>query len=431
MNRPPNDTVTAPTHDWRQVPLESLSLGVTDHGSNGHLGLCIAAAAIGPALRAVLIPGGTWGLALIVAGAVVGASIALSLLSDRLWFLRLASILGAGAVLWIPLGRFIALWVVAGLLIGDWGIRRRPTIPGLPIPPSSTLIPVLILSLATTFRGIDQRASLLALAPLGIATALILLSILAKSAFNSLNRNIEGLARWIATAVSFVAFVIVGLFVVAMPWLVQRAFRVDPLTGRSGVAGWVNRQHRDPQPGQLWASESAIQPKQRFMSARTIAASVVTILIVVTLATTILHEGVESTIATVDEAQFSVTFDVPPAMEGVDWYQEYMQDLRWITDDRVAWNLTDQYRFKDVETRFINIRDGHRVSWTAPPSGRTRIVAWMYGGSTTFGFDQRDSFTIAPQLAKVAYENGFDLDVVNRGLTAKLTSWRPIVLLGI
>jgi lysophospholipase L1-like esterase len=41
----------------------------------------------------------------------------------------------------------------------------------------------------------------------------------------------------------------------------------------------------------------------------------------------------------------------------------------------------------------------------------------MYGGSTTWGIDQRDEHTIPSELARVAHEHGLTVDVENRGLT--------------
>ena len=44
----------------------------------------------------------------------------------------------------------------------------------------------------------------------------------------------------------------------------------------------------------------------------------------------------------------------------------------------------------------------------------------MYGGSTTYGLNQRDDHTIASELARVAHEHGVTIDIDNRGALGHL-----------
>lgn len=87
----------------------------------------------------------------------------------------------------------------------------------------------------------------------------------------------------------------------------------------------------------------------------------------------------------------------------------------WSTD--VAFDPLSPRRIRDVGTRHVNVVGGRRVTWSPPschPCRRLRV--WMYGGSTTFGLGQRDEHTIPSELARVAWDGGYALDVDNRGV---------------
>ena len=63
------------------------------------------------------------------------------------------------------------------------------------------------------------------------------------------------------------------------------------------------------------------------------------------------------------------------------WYDEYREDIAWVTDERVALRPFEVYRLLDVRTRHVNIDDGDRVTWTPPPCDCDRPPVWLYGGS--------------------------------------------------
>ena len=80
-----------------------------------------------------------------------------------------------------------------------------------------------------------------------------------------------------------------------------------------------------------------------------------------------------------------------------------------------AWRPVNPYRLLDFSSRYLNIVDGSRLSWQPPECDCRRLRVWVYGGSTTYGLNQRDEHTIASEIARVADEHGVTLDVSNRG----------------
>ena len=53
------------------------------------------------------------------------------------------------------------------------------------------------------------------------------------------------------------------------------------------------------------------------------------------------------------------------------------------------------------KTPTINVQDGYRVTWTAPPDPtKDEIVVFMFGGSTLYGIEVPDDLTIASLVAK-------------------------------
>ena len=90
---------------------------------------------------------------------------------------------------------------------------------------------------------------------------------------------------------------------------------------------------------------------------------------------------------------------------------EYKEAVGSILNQLTVWRHENPYRFLDVSSKYINIRNGIRTSWSPPACSCRRIKVWIYGGSTTWGIDQRDDHTIPSELARAAFENGLTVDV--------------------
>lgn len=109
---------------------------------------------------------------------------------------------------------------------------------------------------------------------------------------------------------------------------------------------------------------------------------------------------------------------VEAAMEDSAWFtdsQAYNTAQGWALGPSAAWRPINPYRLLDFTSLYLKIINGSRASWRPPECGCRRLRVWVYGGSTTYGLNQRDGHTIPSELARVAHENGITIDVDNRG----------------
>ena len=115
-------------------------------------------------------------------------------------------------------------------------------------------------------------------------------------------------------------------------------------------------------------------------------------------------------------AEGETTTGVPLAQKGQSWYPGYRDEIGWMINQETAFRPLAPIRLVDVEGRYVNISGGKRATWKSPGTPDDALTVWVYGGSTTFGLDQRDDHTIPSELARRAAEDGVYLNVVNRGV---------------
>jgi hypothetical protein len=105
------------------------------------------------------------------------------------------------------------------------------------------------------------------------------------------------------------------------------------------------------------------------------------------------------------------------SLAGATWWSspDFRAGQGAVFDPTKAWRPHNPYRHLDVQTRWLNVGAGVRRTWQPPACDCPTVKIWMYGGSTTFGLNQRDEHTIASELAKVARADGLRLEVENHG----------------
>ncbi|MEZ5138972.1 MAG: SGNH/GDSL hydrolase family protein [Acidimicrobiales bacterium] len=93
----------------------------------------------------------------------------------------------------------------------------------------------------------------------------------------------------------------------------------------------------------------------------------------------------------------------------------------------VTYHPSLQWKSTDVDTRYLQVRDGVRRSWEPDEDGR--LTVWFLGGSALWGLGQRDDRTIPSEIAKLAAADGTPIEVVNLGVPG-YTQWQQEAAMG-
>jgi hypothetical protein len=101
------------------------------------------------------------------------------------------------------------------------------------------------------------------------------------------------------------------------------------------------------------------------------------------------------------------------ALAHVPWARDFFLELSTIGSDDQPYIL---FRNADHKGRYLNTRDGSRVSYESPAADADSPVIWFFGGSTMLGWAQRDDHTIASEVARLAEADGHPVRVVNDGV---------------
>lgn len=375
--------------------------------------------------------------ALVLTVAAAG-SILSGAMPPRWWWARLATAAVVGAVCAAAGGVFVGVGAAVSAVVADWTVRRRPPLPVLPaadpdVAPTTALVvaaatwwgtsqtartgPVLVLLLAgvvTMVGGVTAgrpagtvlRLPARALAPVRHHAPRVLAMVAA-----TVGRVAMGIGRWGSIGLRYVTFSLLSVPAVLLPWAFQRVLWIDPLsTRRRGSTRWLARQ-REPElsPGHPWMVDPLARPDRPFRRWRVAAVAVAAVPVLL------------FTVSLLGTRTRMLLGSDPAAFAGQSWWRQHDDDLRTITRPGVAWNPYMAQHVQDVELETITVRNGERVSWSPPAGGKEpRLTVWMYGGSTTFGFGQRDDYTVPSELAKLAAEAGYTVDVVNKGVPGDL-----------
>lgn len=101
-----------------------------------------------------------------------------------------------------------------------------------------------------------------------------------------------------------------------------------------------------------------------------------------------------------------------PAMAAYRWRERYFADIQRTSGG--YWPFTES-RPRDFTSPYVNLRGWERRSYESPGDDAGRPVVWMFGGSTAWGEGQRDRYTIASYVARLAEQDGTPIEMVNYG----------------
>ena len=351
----------------------------------------------------------------VVVGGAILAAVAIS-----------ASPLGASTIVrWIATGIAAALvapfagiwaaaWTFLAIPLGLWiGLDRRPWRGASPVP----LIGLGFvggISLAAALRG---RALFGGPVALGLTVLACVMAWVASRHEARLRRIVDGVIDGIGRVLSAVLFGMLAIITVVLPWCVDRLLFVDPLRQRRTTgSSWVPLDRGDARPAHLWSTTPRNALPGRWARFRSGMSAMI-------LAVAVVAAAAGGAFAWYSNQQRGGLPDWrPEAFAGAEWWPQYQEEMNWafFNVGRAEYPLRYPGMI-DVSSRWVNVRDGERVTWQPPPcdSCPTRTV-WMYGGSTTLGIGQRDEHTVASELARAAWADGVRLNVVNRGILGEL-----------
>lgn len=229
------------------------------------------------------------------------------------------------------------------------------------------------------------------------------------------SRALRLLLQGVAAVFNVLGMTVLFSLAVMVPWAPHRLLGVNPLTP-TPETGWLERGRVKPRGRSMWVPRVIVARSGPWIALRRSAAAIMSLAILVAL-------GLASVAWMTQSRPKDASLEMPAAVADLEWYPEYEAVSRWlgIPGEENVYDPFGPHRIGDVNSKFINVADGVRRSWAPPPCGACRrIRVWMYGGSTTFGIGQRDEHTIASELARLAYDNGVVVDVVNRGQPADM-----------
>lgn len=296
-------------------------------------------------------------------------------------------------------------------------------------------------------RALISFAAAVAFVATGHARAamfVIILVVVITSASAVRPRAGAAIERWLAAfarAVGFVLSVVVLALIEALVFaplsLLLWVFRRDPLSASGRSRGWrgveANHTLLADRPFTVEAHEGHSGSRaQRVLRATPAALGVMVLLVTVDFSAGFAYD------------EFVGSHDVPStlhssasgpaereaererqAMAPYPWWGEYLDELEGLRYDYEPYLYT---RLLDTEGRYINSLDGIRRSYEpegVDPCGMGEV--WFFGGSTMWGDNQRDLYTIPSQVARLAEADGNPIQVVNFGRRGYV-NWQEMLL---
>ena len=101
-----------------------------------------------------------------------------------------------------------------------------------------------------------------------------------------------------------------------------------------------------------------------------------------------------------------------PAYDTSPWIVEYWCEFGRLSNDYVPYLYARQ---RDTYQRLITTVEGVRRSYEPAAAPSTAPVIWFFGGSTMWGWGQRDLHTIPSEVARLSEQAGTPVRVVNFG----------------
>lgn len=262
----------------------------------------------------------------------------------------------------------------------------------------------------------------LALFPAAVSGVSVVVALAARRLVPSrVERGIDAVDRVAMLVGRFVgallAFLLAGP-VLFIAWLGQALTRFNPLSvDLPAGTRWATRYGVDPAPYRAYALVATGRHRPAVRRLHRFAAAAISVVIIVGAVV-----GGLLVVTAPPDASSVVIEQLPPAAANEPWYPDLFDDLG---RSQLKWSQPGLFVSDDVTSRYVNVADGHRRTWQPPACECPTIRVWMFGGSTAYGYFQRDAHTLASELAKRAYLDGIRLEVTNFAIPA-YTLWQEV-----
>ena len=207
---------------------------------------------------------------------------------------------------------------------------------------------------------------------------------------------IRSVQQVVGSILAALSFSLLGLLILPVSWLRH-------------VASRKRFEPRSP-PGN-WQPRRAVEVRGRGRGSRRLALAFMAVLLTIGAGYFALRRSF-----TPDGAIFDA-----PAMASSPWWPELSraQAVTASVTRTEAWGV-EVLPFS-LESPHLNIKEHRRVTWDEPAARPGTpdcppLRVWAFGGSTMFGYGQRDEFTVASQLAKGLHDHGVSARVENFGV---------------
>lgn len=259
----------------------------------------------------------------------------------------------------------------------------------------------------------------------------------------TVERLVERAAVAIARVITVVATSAVMIFVIVPVSIISRVFRYSPLDGGWSTASsaWVEvdpqRLRGDGGVPSRPESMASLEPRatrsvRRRGHLRLLVPTGAVVMVALAAGPgwiSLPWFGFDSTETAGDTPDtFTRPFEEDPAFKDAPWARTLRMNLL-DTWNNLEFNAAlGGWQIRDVESEFINVEGGERLTVAPNPALGEPLEVWLLGGSAAFGAGQRDDQTIASDLVRLAGKDHLPLAVHNLAVPATV-NWQSAVLL--
>lgn len=231
-------------------------------------------------------------------------------------------------------------------------------------------------------------------------------------------RVLHAVSHGVGVVLSLILLGLLTVVLVLPLWLIGRALRWDTLQPAPSLSGrW-----EDHVTGRARLDRRLFAPEARRRGLTRVHGLVVVAVPVALLAVAVLVLRPTGT-AERPSSGILASGVYPPAFAGEPWADELLRDeggapARARFDAVLGWRNPTEYT-----SQYVNIHESARASYAPADPGTDPLVVWFFGGSTMFGYGQRDDHTIASGIVRRAEADGVPIEAHNYGVVA-YSNWQ-------